>query len=277
VAADRHPAAVRVTPVSRQQEGGLALEARGLVVRLGGRAVLDGVDLAFAPGAVTAVLGPNGAGKSTLLSCLAGLRRPQSGEARLGGRSLAMLPDKERARLLGYLPQSPEIAWSVDVRTFAGLGRTARLNAFGPSEADRVAVERALQVTQLVDLADRDVTTLSGGERARAHIARVLAGEPRWLIADEPLTGLDPSHQLDAADLMRAFARAGGGVVVTLHDLAFAARLADRVVVLAGGRVLADGTPTEALAPEILARAYAIDARWTNGLEGPVLEVVARR
>jgi iron complex transport system ATP-binding protein len=266
-----------MTAVSRKQDSGLALEARGLVVRLGGRAVLDGVDLAFAPGAVTAVLGPNGAGKSTLLSCLAGLRRPQSGEARLGGHSLGMLPDKERARLLGYLPQSPEIAWGVDVRTFAGLGRTARLGAFGPSEADRIAVERALEVTQLAGLADRDVTTLSGGERARAHIARVLAGEPRWLIADEPLTGLDPSHQLDAADLMRGFARDGGGVVVTLHDLAFAARLADRVVVLASGRVLADGTPTEALAPEILARAYAIDARWTNGLQGPLLEVVARR
>jgi iron complex transport system ATP-binding protein len=277
VAADRHPAAVRVTTVSRQQEAGLALEARDLVVRLGGRAVLDGVDLAFAPGAVTAVLGPNGAGKSTLLSCLAGLRRPQSGAARLGGRSLAMLPDKDRARLLGYLPQSPEIAWNVDVRTFAGLGRTARLSAFGPSEADRDAVERALEVTQLVDLADRDVTTLSGGERARAHIARVLAGEPRWLIADEPLTGLDPSHQLDAADLMRGFARDGGGVVVTLHDLAFAARFADRVVMLAAGRVLADGKPEEALAPEILARAYAIDARWTNGLAGPLLDVVARR
>jgi iron complex transport system ATP-binding protein len=253
------------------------LEAQGLVVRFGGRAVLDGVKLAFAPGAVTAVLGPNGAGKSTLLSCLAGLRRPRLGEARLGGRAIGALPAKERAQLVGYLPQNPEIAWSVDVRTFAGLGRTARVGAFGPSEADRLAVERALDVTQLAALADRDVTTLSGGERARAHIARVLAGEPRWLIADEPLTGLDPSHQLDAADLMRGFARAGGGVVVTLHDLAFAARFADRVVMLVEGRVIADGPPAEALAPEVLARAYAIDARWTSGLAGPLLDVVARR
>lgn len=262
---------------SDARDAGPGLEARGLVVRLGGRAVLNGVDLSFAPGAVTAVLGPNGAGKSTLLSCLAGLRRPQAGEARLGRRSLASLPDKDRARLLGYLPQTPEIAWSVDVRTFAGLGRTARLGAFGPSAADEAAVERALAVTQLAGLADRDVTTLSGGERARAHIARVLAGDPAWLIADEPLTGLDPSHQLDAADLMQGFARAGGGVVVTLHDLGFAARLADRVVVLVGGRVMADGTPAEALAPEILARAYGIDARWTSGFAGPLLDVVARR
>jgi iron complex transport system ATP-binding protein len=275
VAADLHPAAVRVRTLPDAPDAGL--DVKGLVVRLGGRAILDGVDLAFAPGAVTAVLGPNGAGKSTLLSCLAGLRRPRWGEARLDGRSLTSLPDKDRARLVGYLPQNPEIAWSVDVRTFAGLGRTARLGAFGPTEADRIAVERALEAAQLAGLADRDVTTLSGGERARAHIARVLAGEPRWLIADEPLTGLDPSHQLDAADLMRGFARGGGGVVVTLHDLAFAARLADRVVVLVEGRVLADGTPAQALAPEILARAYAIDARWTNGVAGPLLDVVARR
>lgn len=253
------------------------LEARGLVLCLGGRPILDGVDLAIEPGRVTAVLGPNGAGKSTLLACLAGLRRPQSGEARVDGRTLVTVSDKARARLLGYLPQTPEIAWSVDVRTFAGLGRTARLGAFGPSEADRLAVERALEAAQLTDLADRDVTTLSGGERARAHIARVLAGEPRWLIADEPLTGLDPSHQLDAADLMRGFARAGGGVVVTLHDLAFAARFADRVVMLVRGRVIADGAPAEALAPEILSRAYAIEARWTSGFAGPLLDVVARR
>jgi len=258
-----------------EERGGL--EARGLVVRLGGHTILDGVDLAMEPGQVTAVLGPNGAGKSTLLACLTGLRRPQGGEMRVGGRPLADLSDKDRARLIGYLPQTPEVAWSLDVRTFVGLGRTARLGAFGPSEADRQAVERALAATQLMEFAGRDITTLSGGERARAHIARVLAGEPRWLIADEPLTGLDPSHQMDAADLMRGFARAGGGVVVTLHDLAFAARLADRVVVLVEGRVLADGPPAEALAPEILAQAYAVEVRWISGAAGPLLEVVGRR
>jgi len=255
----------------------MALEARGLVVRLGGRAVLDGVDLAFQPGKVTAVLGPNGAGKSTLLNCLAGLRRPDAGETHLDGRPIETLSAKTRARSLGYLPQAPEIAWSLDVRTYARLGRTAYLGAFGPTAEDEAAVERALIRTQMTAFADRDVTTLSGGERARALIARVLAGEPRWLIADEPLTGLDPSHQLDAADLLRGFAAEGGGVVVTLHDLGFAARVADRAVVLVEGRVIADGPPAEALSPEVLARAYDIDARWTAGAVGPLLDLIGRR
>lgn len=253
-----------------------SLEAKGLIVRLGGRAVLDGVDLELRAGEVTAVLGPNGAGKSTLLSCLAGLRRLDAGEVRLDQQPLMALSAKARAHRIGFLPQAPEIAWSLDVRTFAGLGRTAHLGAFGPTEADRAAVERALLRTQMIEFAERDVTTLSGGERARALLARVLAGEPRWLIADEPLTGLDPSHQLDAAELMRGFAAEGGGVVTTLHDLAFAARVADRAVVLAAGRVLADGPPGEALSPAVLGEAYAIEARWAEGASGPLLDLVGR-
>jgi iron complex transport system ATP-binding protein len=124
--------------------------------------------------------------------------------------------------------------------------------------------------------ATRDVTSLSGGERARALLARALAGEPRWLIADEPLTGLDPSHQLDAADLLRGFAAEGGGVLVTLHDLGFAARAAHRVVVLAQGRVIADGPPLAALSSEVLAQAYGVEARWAEGATGPVLDLAGR-
>jgi iron complex transport system ATP-binding protein len=255
----------------------MTLEADRLVVRLGGRTVLDGVDVKFRAGEVTAVLGPNGAGKSTLLSCLAGLRRPDAGGVRLDQRPILALSAKARAQRIGFLPQAPEIAWSLDVRTFAGLGRTAHLGAFGPTDEDRAAVERALIRTQMIEFAARDVTTLSGGERARALLARVLAGEPRWLIADEPLTGLDPSHQLDAAELMRGFAAEGGGVVVTLHDLAFAARVADRAVVVASGRVLADAPPGEALSPAVLAEAYDIEARWAAGASGPLLDLVGRR
>ena len=256
----------------------MSLAAQGVGVRLGGRAVVDGVDLTLRAGEVTAVLGPNGAGKSTLLSCLAGLRRPDAGAVRLDDKPLMALSLKVRAHRIGYLPQTPEIAWRLDVRTFAGLGRTARLGAFGPTDEDRAAVERALIRTQMIEFAMRDVTSLSGGERARALMARVLAGEPRWLIADEPLTGLDPSHQLDAAELMRGFAAEGGGVVVTLHDLAFAARVADRVVVIAAaGRVVAEGPPAEALSPQVLAQAYDIEARWAQGASGPLLDLVGRR
>ena len=252
------------------------LAAQALTVVLGGRAVLDGVELAIGRGEVTAIVGPNGAGKSTLLACLAGLRRPDLGEVRLGDRALIALDDRQRARRIGFLPQSPEIAWGLDVRTFVGLGRTAHRGAFGDSQHDRKAVDQALHRTRMAAFAERDVTTLSGGERARALIGRALAGEPEWLLADEPLTGLDPGHQLDAAALFRRIAAAGAGVVVSLHDLPFAARCADRVVVLARGRIIADGRPTEALRPEVLASAYAVDAGWVAGRSGPLLDVVGR-
>jgi len=253
---------------------GLAASALG--VRLGGRSVVDGVTLALRPGEVTAIVGPNGAGKSTLMGCLAGLRRPDVGAVTLDGRAIAALGDRERAKRIGYLPQAPEIAWPLDVHTFVRLGRTAHRGVFGESISDAAAVDRALESTAMKAFANRDVTTLSGGERARALIARALAGEPAWLLADEPLTGLDLGHQLDAADLLRRIAQGGVGVVVTLHDLSFAARTADRILVMAEGRILADGPPTEALNPEVLAHAYAVDARWIRGSNGPLLDVTGR-
>ncbi|MFT4250981.1 MAG: ABC transporter ATP-binding protein, partial [Caulobacter sp.] len=161
--------------------------------------------------------------------------------------------------------------------TLVGLGRTPHSGARGLSESDRRAVARALEQTDLVDLARREVKSLSGGERGRALFARVLAGEPSWLLADEPLAGLDPGHQLDAVDLMRGFAAGEGrGVVMTLHDLAVAARLADRVLVLVDGRLIADGPPREALTPEVLARAYGVTARVVEGETGPLIELVGR-
>ncbi len=258
-------------------EAGAHLAAEALSVRLGGRAVLDGITIAFRPGEVTAILGPNGAGKSTLLACLAGLRAPDRGGVRLEGRALGAFALRERARRLAFLPQTPEIAWRLDVHTFVRLGRTAHRGVFGESAVDARAVSHALARTGMAAFAARDVTTLSGGERARALIARALAGEPAWLLADEPLTGLDLGHQMDAADLLREIAADGVGVVTTLHDLAFAARVADRVLVMAEGRLIADGPPAEALAPGVLARAYEVEARWMAGGRGPLLDILGRR
>jgi iron complex transport system ATP-binding protein len=252
------------------------LVAEGLSVRLGGRTILDGVGVAFRAGEVTAIVGPNGAGKSTLMSRLVGLRAADAGAVSLDGQPVTALSDRERARRIGYLPQTPEIAWPLDVHTFVRLGRTAHLGLFGETAADRTAVDRALAATRMTAFAGRDVTSLSGGERARALIARALAGEPAWLLADEPLTGLDLGHQLDAADLLRDIAGQGVGVVVSLHDLSFAARAADRVVVLAEGRIIADGAPLEALTPEVLTRAYGVASRWIEGESGPLLDIVGR-
>ncbi len=253
------------------------LVAADLAVALGGRTILDGITARFRPGEVTAIVGPNGAGKSTFLACLAGLRRPDSGRVALGERTILALPHRERARHVGFLPQTPEVAWAVDVETLVGLGRTPHSGARGLSDVDHAAVRSALVRTRLTGLARRDVTTLSGGERARALLARVLAGEPSWLLADEPLAGLDPGHQLDTVDLLRAFAaESGHGVVMTLHDLGVALRLADRVLVLRDGRLLADAAPLDALTPAILARAYGVQAAIVPGSAGPLIEMIGR-
>ncbi|MEN5147658.1 ABC transporter ATP-binding protein [Brevundimonas diminuta] len=253
------------------------LGAENLSVRLGDKPVLNGVGAVFQPGRVTAVVGPNGAGKSTLLDCLAALRRPDAGRTTLDGRDLRSLPARERSRRIAYLPQNAEIAWAVDGRTFIGLGRTPYVGAWGLTAEDRAAVARAMTVAGVEAFADRIVSTLSGGERARVLIARALAGEPQWLLADEPLAGLDPGHVLDACDLFRRLAdEEGRGVVLTLHDLDAALRVADRVIVLAEGRVLADAAPVEALSPAVLKAAYGVEARTLDGVHGPVLEMVGR-
>jgi len=253
------------------------LSAQGLRVRLGARQVLQGLDAAFEAGQVTAILGPNGAGKSTLLACLAGLRRPDAGAVRLDDQDILALAPRARARRVGFLPQTPEIAWAVEARILVGLGRTPFIGARGLSQEDAQAIERAMASANVTALADRDVTTLSGGERARVLIARALAGDPAWLLADEPLTGLDPGHQLDAADLFRRLAHEEGrGVIVTLHDLSLAARLADRILLMVDGEVLANGPPAEALTPAVLASAYGVDARVEPGRDGLLIDILGR-
>lgn len=253
------------------------LIAQGLRVRLGDKAVLQGLDAAFQAGQVTAILGPNGAGKSTLLACLAGLRKPDAGSVRLDEDDVLGMPARRRAQRIGFLPQTPEIAWAVEAHILVGLGRTPFIGARGLSAEDAAAIDRAMASANVAGLADRDVTTLSGGERARVLIARALAGDPAWLLADEPLTGLDPGHQLDAADLFRRLAHEEGkGVIVTLHDLSLAARLADRILLMTDGRVLAEGAPGEALTPAVLAAAYGIEARIEAGRDGLLIEVLGR-
>ncbi len=254
------------------------LAAKGMEVRLGGQPVLRGVDLALRAGEVTALIGPNGAGKSTLLACLAGLRAPDTGAVRLEGLDLASLAPRERARRIGFLPQTPQIAWAVDVETLVGLGRLPWQGALagGLGVDDRAAVDWALAQTGMTAFRRRVAVTLSGGERARALMARALAGRPDWLLADEPLAGLDPGHQFDACDLYRRMAAEGRGVMVTLHDLTLAARLGDRVVVLAEGRIAADGPPAEALTPALLAEVYGVTARVADGPDGLTVELLGR-
>lgn len=233
----------------------MMLAANGLM--LPGR--LDGVTLELNPGEVTAICGPNGAGKSSLLGCLAGLLAPASGHITLAGQVLGHMSPRRRAQAVGYLPQTGELAWDISVETLAGLGR---LPWDAGQEADQAAVDAALAALQLEALRARPVSQLSGGERARALLARVLAGEPRWLLADEPLANLDLAHQLSLLAQLQKLASAGKGVVLVLHDLAQAMNHADRVVVLDQGRVAADGVPSVALSEQVIARVWGVSGCW---------------
>lgn len=225
-----------------------------LTVRLGGRVVLDTMSATMRAGRVTAILGPNGAGKSTLLRAAVALVEPASGSVTLGDREITALPPRERARLVGYLPQSAEVHWNLTVRDLVQLGR---LPHDRPAE-DAAAVDHALAATQTTAFADRPIATLSGGERARVLLARVLAGNPRWLLADEPLASLDPAHALDLVARLRQIAAQGTGVLLVAHDLLHAQRAADDVVLLADGRIVAAGPADEVITPDNLARAYGV-------------------
>ncbi len=244
----------------------MELRADDIALRLGGATVLDGVSAVFAPGRVTVLLGPNGAGKSTLLKCLTGLITPEKGGAILDGAPLARIPARERARQLAYLAQDPVVHWNLVVRELVALGRLPHRGPFGgPSAADLAAVDQAMADTEITHFADRPVHSLSGGERARVLLARVLAGEPRWLLADEPLASLDPAHQLDMLRLLRRAARSGAGVLLVLHDLNQAARIADDVLVLKAGRLIASGPATTTLSAPLLSDLYETPIGETAG------------
>lgn len=219
---------------------------------------LQGISALFQPGEVTAICGPNGAGKSTLLSVLAGLVKPDAGRVELDGLALLDLPLAQRAMRIGYLAQSAEVAWDVSVETLVALGRIPWRGASANAEA----INRALETMDLATLRHRPVSHLSGGEKARVLMARVLAGEPDWILADEPLANLDLSHAASLVDCLRQQAREGVGVVVVLHDLAQAINHADKVLVLDAGKVVADGAPEQALSEALIDRVWGVNVRW---------------
>lgn len=251
-----------MTKVSVRPEGGLktqsedpsrrTLEAREIV--LTNR--LAGVSATLHPGEITVICGPNGAGKSSLLQCLAGLLTSGRGRVTLGSADLAALHPRERAKAIGYLPQESEVAWDVAVRMLVALGRLPH------RDRGEAQIAAALASLDLLPLADRPVSTLSGGEKARVLLARVLAGEPEWILADEPLAALDLAHQLALLVHLRGAANSGAGVVLVLHDLALAMNHADRVLVLDSGRLAADGAPEEALSAANISRVWGVSARW---------------
>jgi len=236
------------------------LTADNISVRLGGRPVIERVSLALRPGELVALVGPNGAGKTTLIRALAGLL-PADGRIVLDGRPIGEIAPGTRARRIAYLPQGNSFAWPLAVSAVVALGRYPHGDPFTrPTGDDRAAVQSALAATETEALAERPVTTLSGGERARVALARAMATQAAVLLADEPTVSLDPRHQLIVMGLLRNAARAGGAVLAVVHDLALAARFADRVIVLQDGRVAAEGPPAEALNVERIGGIFGIEA-----------------
>ena len=235
------------------------LAAEQVTVGRGGRAILRGVSLQAHAGEFIAVLGPNGAGKSTLLSVLAGLLKPDAGEVMLDAKRLCRLSASALARCRAYLPQNPHLEWPLTVERLVALGLTPHLPATGGlPESYTPAITRALQACDLASRRVQVATSLSGGEFARAMLARAIVGAPQILIVDEPITGLDPAHAMQCMQLLRGFARNGTLVIAALHDLTLAARYAGRVIVVVDGRVAGD---TDSLTEELIHKAFGVRAR----------------
>lgn len=241
------------------------LQARNISVIAGGRRILNSVDIAAAPGKVTAIVGPNGAGKSTLLKVLSGDLKPQSGRVTMNGKPLVSWSAQERALQRAVLPQTPELASSFRTRDVVELGRHPHRGRATP-EQDSHAVAGAMYATETAALATRDCKTLSGGEMHRTHYARVLAqiwsplsaDRARILLLDEPTASLDLFHQHAILSKAREIAAQGAAVIAVLHDLNLAAAYADDVVALAGGRIDAIGPAADVFTAERIARLWRV-------------------
>lgn len=247
-----------------------------LGVTLGRRRVLEQVDTRFSSGSLTGVIGPNGAGKSTLARAMLALV-PASGTVRIDGDNVAAMPRADLARRIAYVPQGQTLHWPLGVERLVGLGRLPHLAPMSRiGAADMAAIERAMARADVLHLRHRIATELSGGERARALFARALAVEAPALIVDEPLASLDPGHQIDVMELLRAEAAGGALVIAVLHDLTLAARYCDRLLLIDSGRVVAEGAPATMLSAERLRAVYGINAHVDTGGAWPTISILGR-
>ncbi len=245
------------------------LELRGVSVAFGAHQALRDVDLALASGDRVCLVGPNGAGKSTLVRCLTGLVRPSSGSVRLAGRALSSMPRSELARSVAVVPGSVRLPFAMTVAEVVALGRTPHLHAWaGPSPADIAAVVAALGRVDILPLRDRDVRTLSMGERQLTLIAMALAQGGTTLILDEPTVHLDLRHQVEVMELLvRLSTDEGMTILAVLHDLSLARHFFPRLAMLDHGRLVADGPTHSVLTPARIRDVYGVEPRFVAGLE----------
>ncbi len=237
----------------------MKIVAEALTVRYAGadRPALDAVSLEVPDGCLFSVLGPNGSGKSSLVRALLGVVPLAAGSARLGDRDVRDWKRTDLARSVGVVSQSESIAFPLTVSELVGMGRYPHVGPLSvETDGDRAAVRAALEACDMAPLAQRDVTTLSGGEFQRARIARALAQEPSALVLDEPTSSLDIRHQMAILELLRRSADNGMTVLLVTHSLDLAAQFSDRMLLLSGGRVAADGRPDDVVREDVLSEVY---------------------
>ncbi len=246
------------------------LTAEGVGLAIGERVILDQVTLEVVPGELLALVGPNGAGKSTLLGLLSGDIVPTAGRVALGGRDILRLRHLERSRLRAMLAQENTVSFPFIVRDVVEMGRAPWVRR-ADAAADRAAVDGAIAATDIVHLLTRTYPSLSGGEKARVSLARVLAQDTPIVLLDEPTAALDLGHQEHVMRVARGLARAGRGVVVVLHDLSLAGAYADRVALIAAGRLAAEGPPHAVLTEALLGAVYRVEVEILHHGGGPLV------
>ncbi|MEM6587073.1 MAG: ABC transporter ATP-binding protein [Pseudomonadota bacterium] len=243
------------------------LSVSDLSVSLHGREVLRDVSFEIGTQELVGLIGPNGAGKTTLMRAALGLL-PFEGRS-----TIAAMPEDARAKHAAWLPQAREIAWPVTVETVVMLGRIPHVSSVQkPTEADRAAVDEALAQMDLADMRQRPATQLSGGEQARVLIARTIAQQTDLLMADEPVAGLDPAHQIATMQSFKALTAKGKSCLVSLHDLGLAARHCTRIIMLGQGGLVADGAPSQVLTEARVAEIFGIAAWYQDTDQGPIFQ-----
>jgi len=240
-------------------EHSVILETRLLELSHGQTTIINGLNLRIQPGRVTAIVGPNGCGKSTLLAGLARLLKPRAGAVLLDGKAIGELPSRQVARQLALLPQDASAPDGLTVSDLIRFGRQPHQGLLRQwSTDDEAVVDAALKAADLIELAERPLDSMSGGQRQRAWIAMAIAQQTPLLLLDEPTSALDLGHQLEVFELIRMLANAGKTVVMVVHDLSQACRYADHLVAMQSGRIIAEGVPADIVTPELVETLYGV-------------------
>lgn len=236
------------------------IDVDGVTVTLDDSRILQNVSLSVPAGSFVGLVGPNGAGKTTLLRTVNGVLTPEDGTVSIDGQAVGSLSPRSVARLVATVPQDTNVSFSFSVREIVAMGRTPHRSRLQRSERS-TAVDRALERTETAELADRSVGAVSGGERQRVLLARALAQDTPAMVLDEPTASLDITHQVRTLELIRSLTDDGTTALAAIHDLDLAARFCDAIVVLAEGRVLAEGTPESVLTESVIEDAFGANAR----------------